>query len=179
MWVCEGNLPFLLLMTAALTLVSLTEEISDWDLGGTATMNTLSKYGFSIEIVTGLIYMTCMKKQWKVSGTFLFRNLFQMDWFLSGNYLPGVTVLLVPKWITWYAILNLRFLTLSGVNWMYIFTYVGVLQAWLAKNIPVTNLATYCNFFISNIGYFVSIICYNVKQEPELWLWSFSFPFSQ
>lgn len=55
-------LPFLLI-SAVLTLVNLVERISGWDLEGIATMNTLLKYGSNVEIVTGLIYMTCMKKQ--------------------------------------------------------------------------------------------------------------------
>ena len=50
------------------------------------------------------IYMICMRKQRRALGTFLFRNLSQRDWFLLGNYLLDLKVLLVQKWITWYVV---------------------------------------------------------------------------
>ena len=98
------------LLVAALTLVNLVEKTLDWDLAVTAIMSTLLKYGFSkgeTEMVILHIFMICMRKQWGVLGTCLFRNQSPMDWFLSGNCLMDLKVLLVQKWITWYMELSL------------------------------------------------------------------------
>lgn len=102
------------LISAVLTLVSSVENILDLDLVGTATMSTLLKYGFSIEKIIGRICTKCMKKQWEVSGTVLFKNLYQMGWFSSENCLMGLKALLVQKWMNWYVIINLLIFTYRG-----------------------------------------------------------------
>lgn len=45
-----------------------------------------------------------MRKQWKVSITFLFTSLYPKDWFLLGSYLMDQMVPSARKWTTWYVI---------------------------------------------------------------------------
>lgn len=95
---------FVLMMMSALNLETLVETILDLDLVVIATMSILLKCGFSSEELTVHTCTICMSKQLKVSGTFLYANLFQTACSLWENCLMGEKVVSVQRWITWYAI---------------------------------------------------------------------------
>lgn len=107
--ICLIVLTFCLLMVAALTPVNLVEKILDLDPVVIATMNTYWKFGFRrelVKILTWHIFIICMRKQWRVSGTVLLGNLSLKDWFSLGNCPMELTASLVQKWITWYVVVS-------------------------------------------------------------------------
>lgn len=101
-------------MTAALTLVNLVEGISDWVLGGDSYYEYLIKVWLQHRNSNWTYLYDMYEEAMKVVKHLLVQKSIPNGLVFVVELLLGVMVLLVPKWITWYAILSLSFFTIGG-----------------------------------------------------------------